>query len=102
MSRMMFAIAFAGLIFTAAAGTAHAAPISPLPAAAVADTDNVTDVQWRRCWRDRWGRLRCRGGGGWGPGYGAWGAGPGWGPGWGWGGGRNCWRDRWGQLRCRW
>jgi len=33
MSRVMFAIAFAGLIFAAASGTAHAAPILPLPAA---------------------------------------------------------------------
>src|SRR5262249_56312292 len=111
MSRIMFAIAFAGLIFTAASGTAHAAPILPLPAAATAGIDNMTDVQWgRRCWRDRWGRLRCAGGGpGWGPGWGGgWAAGPGWGGGWGvgpgWGGGwgRNCWRDRWGRLIFRW
>jgi hypothetical protein len=102
MSRTMFAIAFAGLIFTAASGTAHAAPILPLSATATASLDNLTDVQ-RRCWRDRWGRLHCRrapapgwGAPGWGPGWGA----PGWGaPGWG---GRNCWRDRWGQLQCRW
>src|SRR5262245_4408506 len=96
MSRTMFAIAFAGLIFAAASGTAHASPILPLPAAATDGSDNMTDVQWgRRCWRDRWGRVRCRGGwdGGWG--------GPGWGPGWGGGWGRNCWRDRWGRLHCR-
>ena len=98
MSRIMFAVAFAGLIFTAAPGTTQAAPILPLPAAATAGLDNLTDVQWgRRCWRDRWGRLRCRGGWGPGPGWGAWG-GPGWGGGWG----RNCWRDRWGRLRCGW
>src|SRR5262245_15768462 len=102
MSRTMFAIAFAGLIFTAASGTAHAAPILPLPAAASAGLDNLTDVQWRRrCWRDRWGRLRCRGGVGPGPGWGP-GWGGGWGPGWGGGWGRDCWRDRWGQLQCRW
>ena len=102
MSRTMLAIAFAGLIFTAVSGTSQAAPILPLSAAATAGVDNLTDVQWgRRCWRDRWGRLRCRGpapgwgGPGWGPGWGAWGSGPGW-------GGRNCWRDRWGQLQCRW
>ena len=62
MSRVMFAIAFAGLIFAAASGTAHAAPILPLPAAATDRSDNMTDVQWgRRCWYDHWGRLRCRG-----------------------------------------
>ena len=112
MLRTMFAIAFAGLIFTAVSGPVHAAPIVPLSTAATAGIDNMTDVQWgRRCWRDRWGRLRCRGG--WGPGWGAWGwgGGPGWGPGWGggwamgprWAGGwgRNCWRDRWGRLYCR-
>jgi hypothetical protein len=105
MLRILFAIGIAGLVFAGGSGTTQAAPILPLPAAATADLDNMMDVQWgRRCWRDRWGNLRCRGGGpgwgpgwgaGWGPGWGAWGAGPGW-------GGRNCWRDRWGNLRCRW
>jgi hypothetical protein len=81
MSRTMFAIAFASLIFTAAPVTAHAAPILPLPAAATTSVDGLMDVQWgRRCWRDRWGRLRCHGGG--------------------WG--RHCWRDRWGYRHCRW
>ena len=76
---------------------AHATPIAPLTVGVTADLGVLTDVQWgRRCWRDRWGRVRCRGGwdGGWGPGWG----GPGWGgPGWG----GNCWRDRWGRLICR-
>lgn len=82
MSRAMFAIAVAGLIFTAAAGTATAAPILPLPLTATTGLDNLTDVQWgRNCWRDRWGRLHCRGG---------------------WHGGRHCWWDRWGNRRCRW
>jgi len=89
MMRILFAIAIAGLVCAAGSGTARAAPIVPLSAAAITDVDNLTDVQWgRRCWRDRWGRVRCNGGG--------WG-GPGWGGGWG----RNCWRDRWGHLRCR-
>ena len=89
MLRTVFAIAVAGLIFAGGSGTTQAAPILPLPAAATASLDNLTDVQWgRRCWRDHWGRLRCPGG--WGPGWG--------GPGWG----RNCWRDRWGRLICGW
>jgi hypothetical protein len=91
MLRTVFAIAVAGLIFAGGSGTTQAAPILPLPAAATASLDNLTDVQWGgRCWRDRWGRLRCPGG--WSPGWG----GPGWGgPGWGGPGwGRNCWRDR--------
>ena len=78
MSRTIFAIAFAGLIFTAASGTSHAAPILPLPATATGALDNLTDVQWgRRCWRDGWGRVHCRHG-------------------------RRCWWDRWGNRRCRW
>ena len=96
MLRILFAVGVAGLVFAGGSGTTQAAPILPLPAAATAALDNMTDVQWgRRCWRDRWGRLRC--GPGRGPGWNAWGYGPGWGPGWG----RNCWRDRWGRLRCR-
>jgi hypothetical protein len=99
MLRTVFAIAVAGLIFAAVSGTAQAAPAAPLSAGVTSDLSNLTDVQWgRNCWRDRWGRVHCRGGG-WGPGWGGpgWGA-PGWGgPGWG----RNCWRDRWGRLICR-
>ena len=84
MSRLIFAIAVAALIFTTTSGTATAAPIAPLPAAATAGLDNLTDVQWgRNCWRDRWGRLHCRGG---------------WHGGWR----HNCWWDRWGNRRCRW
>jgi hypothetical protein len=77
------AVAVAGLIFGSGSGTAQAAPILPLPAAAAAGLDTLTDVQWgRNCWRDRWGRLHCRGG---------------------WHGGhRNCWWDRWGHRHCRW
>jgi hypothetical protein len=81
MSRLMLAIAFAGLIVAAAPGTSHAAPIVPLSAAATTGLDNLTDVQWgRRCWRDGWGRVHCRGGG--------------------WG--RRCWWDSWGRRHCRW
>src|SRR5262245_58611608 len=85
---MMRNSGIAGLILAGGSGTTPAAPILPLPAAATAGLDNLTDVQWgRRCWRDRWGRVRCRGG---------------WEGGWGGGWGRNCWRDRWGNKHCRW
>jgi hypothetical protein len=74
----VFAVAVAGLILAAVSGTAQTAPLAPLPAGATAGLDNLTDVQWgRHCWRDRWGRVHCRGG-------------------------RNCWRDRWGHRHCRW
>ena len=67
MLRILFAVGIAGLVFAGGSGTIQAAPILPLSAAATAAIDNMTDVQWgRRCWRDRWGRLRC--GRGWGPG----------------------------------
>ena len=98
MLRILFAVGIAGLVFAGGSGTTQGAPMLPL-AAATAGIDNITDVQWgRRCWRDRWGRLRCAGGGpGWGPGWGgSWAMGP------GWAGGRNCWRDRWGRWQCRW
>jgi hypothetical protein len=72
MLRTVFAIAVAGLIFTAVHGTARAAPIAPLPAGITAGLTDFTDVSWRRCWRDRWGRLHCR----------------------------RCWRGRWGRVRC--
>jgi hypothetical protein len=102
MLRVLFAIAIAGLVFAGGSGTTQAAPILPLPAAATAGIDNMTDVQWgRRCWRDRWGRLRCVSGGwgpgwggAWGPGWGAWGSSPG---GWGWSGGPG-WGGGWGAT----
>jgi hypothetical protein len=78
MLRTVFAIGIAGLIFVGGSGTTQATPILPLPAAATAGLDNLTDVQWgRNCWRDRWGRVHCRGG-------------------------RHCWWDRWGHRHCRW
>src|SRR5215468_5506266 len=70
MLRILFAVGIAGLVFAGGSGTTQAAPILPLPAVATAGIDNMTDAQWgRRCWRDRWGRLRCSGGRGWGPGW---------------------------------
>ena len=65
MLRTVFAIGIAGLIFAGGSGIAHAAPILPVPAAATVGLDNLADVQWgRNCRRDRWGRVRCGGGGG--------------------------------------
>ena len=72
MMRARFAIAVAGLMLVAVPGNSRAAPITPLPAGCVAGLGHVTQVQWRNCWRDRWGRLRCN----------------------------RCWRDRWGRVRC--
>ena len=72
MSRTVLAIAFAGLIFAATLGTAHAAPIAPVLPSYSVDLGILSDVAWRRCWRDRWGRLHCR----------------------------RCWRNAWGRVRC--
>lgn len=72
MLRPLFAIAVGALIFTAMSGHAQAVPAAPLPAGITADFNILSDVAWRRCWRDRWGRLHCR----------------------------RCWRDRWGRVRC--
>jgi hypothetical protein len=42
--------------------SASAAPVSPSALQpTIADTNLVEDVRWvRRCWRNRWGNLRCR------------------------------------------
>jgi hypothetical protein len=71
--RTTFAIAIAALIFAATPATTQAAPVAPLGAGIIAEFDVLADVSWRRCWRDRWGRLHCR----------------------------RCWRDSWGRVRCR-
>jgi hypothetical protein len=72
MLRTVFAMAVAGLIFAAVSGPAQAAPIAPLPPGYTVDLGILSDVAWRNCWRDRWGRLPCR----------------------------RCWRDGWGRVRC--
>jgi hypothetical protein len=54
MLRTILALAVAGLIFAAVSGTAQATPITPIPVSALADVNILTDVAWRRCWRDRW------------------------------------------------
>jgi len=73
MLRTIFAMTFAGLVIAAIPGTAQAAPIAPITTGIAAEVSDVLDVAWRRCWRDRWGRVHCR----------------------------TCWRDRWGRVRCR-
>jgi hypothetical protein len=73
MLRTALAIVVAGWVFMIVSGTAQAAPIAPLAIGVTAELGDVMPVGWRRCWRDRWGRLHCR-----------------------W-----CWRDRWGRVRCR-
>jgi hypothetical protein len=84
MSKLAIFVAVAGLLVTGVTA-ASAAPITPTPAIQIAGSSTeITDVQWgRHCWRDRWGRVQCRG------------AAPGWGP------RRHCWRDRWGRVICR-
>jgi hypothetical protein len=67
-------VGLAALVFAGAFTPASAAPLMPLSKSAIsALSGNITDVGWRRCWRDRWGVRRCQ-----------------------W-----CWRDRWGRVRCR-
>jgi hypothetical protein len=73
MKPTIFAIAVVASFFMTAAGPAQAGPIAPISPGVTAEFDILTDVQWRRCWRDRWGRLHCR----------------------------RCWRDSWGRVRCR-
>ena len=73
MSRTVFWIAVAGFIVAAVPSTVQSAPLAPLPSGIAAHfAEDLTDVSWRRCWRDRWGRLHCR----------------------------RCWRGAWGRVRC--
>jgi hypothetical protein len=75
MPRTAIAIALAGFVLAAAGFTsATAMELVPLSKNVVSNlSGDFIDVGWRRCWRDRWGRMRC-----------TW-----------------CWRDRWGRVRCR-
>jgi len=75
MTRTIFAMAVAGVIFAAVSGTSQAAPIAPLPAGVANDSSAITQVYWRggwrgggyghrpywhrRCWVGRWGRVHC-------------------------------------------
>ncbi len=72
MLRSVFAMTIAGVVFAFVTGIAQATPVMPLPAGITASFNDLTDVAWRRCWRDRWGQLHCR----------------------------RCWRDAWGRVRC--
>jgi hypothetical protein len=73
MTRTAFAMTVAAMLTLAASGPSQAAPIAPLSAITV-DQSNVTPVYWhhrhwyhhgwyrhhRHCWRGRWGRVHCR------------------------------------------
>jgi hypothetical protein len=65
MTRTIFAMAVAGVMFAAVSGTAQAAPMAPLPAGVTNDSSGLTQVYWRRgyvrphCWVGRWGRVHC-------------------------------------------
>jgi hypothetical protein len=73
MQKAVIALGLAGLLLTAGSSTAPAAfTTAPAKSVITSLNSNLTDVRWRRCWFDRWGRRRCQ-----------------------W-----CWRDRWGRVRC--
>ena len=58
MIRTFSAMAIAGLVLMAVAGTSQAVPIAPLPAGVMADHGKVMQVRWhRRCRRRRLGPL---------------------------------------------
>ena len=68
MTRMLLAIAVAGVMWAAIPTSSQAAPIAPQPAGVAADHGDLTQVYWRRyhhhyrhrhCWRGRWGRIHC-------------------------------------------
>jgi len=67
MLRTTLAIAFAGLIFVAVSGTTQASPANALTDVNILTDGGVASLlarslgppPLRRCWRDRWGRVRC-------------------------------------------
>lgn len=73
MSRTIVGIPVAALIFACMAGSAQATPVAPLSPGITAGLSLLADASWRRCSRDRWGRMHCR----------------------------RCWRDRRGRVHCR-
>jgi len=54
MLRTVFAMAVAGLMFAAFAGTSQATPIAPLAAGVTADGGHATQVWWRRWHHHGW------------------------------------------------
>jgi hypothetical protein len=73
MKRALFAVATAGLIYAATPVAAEATLLLPHQGVTTATPDYLTEVRWRRCWRDSRGRTRCH----------------------------TCWRDRRGRTHCR-
>jgi len=73
MQKIAIGIGLTGLLLLAANTSAQAVPVVPLAQTVIVSPSDLTEVQWRGCWRDRWGRLRCP----------------------------RCWRNRWGRLICR-
>jgi hypothetical protein len=61
MQKSAIAIVLAGFVLAAAGSTsASAMQVVPLSGSVLNNlSGDVIDVGWRRCWRDRWGRLRC-------------------------------------------
>jgi hypothetical protein len=61
MTRTIFAMTAAALLFAAVSGTSQAAPIAPLPAGVANDHAGLTQVYWhhRHCWVGRWGHWHC-------------------------------------------
>ena len=57
MLRTIFALAVAGLVFTAVSGTSQAAPIAPLTGV-TNGSNTVTQVHWH-CWIGRYGHRHC-------------------------------------------
>jgi hypothetical protein len=73
MQKAVITLGLVGLMIAAGSSTASAAFAVPPTKAVISNLNSdLTDVRWRRCWIDRWGRRRCQ-----------------------W-----CWRDRWGLVRC--
>lgn len=73
MLKATIAAALGAFAIAAMSSSASAAPIVPLSKSVISGPSVITDIRWRRCWRDRWGRMHCQ-----------------------W-----CWRDRWGRVICR-
>ena len=70
--KFIVALSLAAVLLEAIFAPAEAAMVPP-PKATIENMAGIEQASWRRCWRDRWGRLRCQ----------------------------TCWRNRWGRIRCR-